>query len=320
MAFFKFRQRGQPQAEPGRRDKPAAAGPQETIDSLRRRARHRLIGAAVLVGVAIVGFPLIFDTQPRPVTVNAPITIPDKDKVAPLGTPEAVSAAASLGEDEEVVTGAPRSAVASAAAPARSQAAERPAAPARDARADANAEARVKAEEAARAQAEQEARAKAAQAKREEEARAAAQARRDDERAQAQSDTQAKREEAARAKREQEARAKREAEQRAKREEAARARALLEGRPAPSADKPAAADAPPSRFIVQVGAFADDAAVREARQKAERAGIKTYTQAVQTSAGKRTRVRAGPFSSREDADKAAAALKKAGLGGAVLSL
>ena len=333
MAFFKFRQRGQPsQPEPargrGRKNEPAAPGPQETIETLRRRARHRLIGAAVLVGLAIIGFPLLFDTQPRPVAVNAPITIPDKDKVAPLRTPDPVPAAASLGEREEMVSGAvaPRggertaSASAAAVAPARRASAEKPAAPTRDARPDAAAaDARAKAEEAARLKAEEAARAKAAQAKREEEAKAA-QARRDDDRSQAQTDAQAKREEAARAKREQEARAKRESELRAKREEAARARALLEGRGTPSADKPAAADAKGGRFIVQVGAFADDSAVREARQKAERAGVKTYTQTVETSAGKRTRVRAGPFSSREDADKAAGALKKAGLGGSVLSL
>ena len=334
MAFFKFRQRGQPQPEPtrgrGRKNEPAAPGPQETIDTLRRRARHRLIGAAVLVGLAIIGFPLRFDTQPRPVAVNAPITIPDKDKVAPLRTPDPVPAAASLGEREEMVSGAlaPRggertasaSASAAAVAPARRASAEKPAAPTRDARPDAAAaDARAMAEEAARLKAEEAARAKAAQAKREEEAKAA-QARRDDDRSQAQTDAQAKREEAARAKREQEARAKRESELRAKREEAARARALLEGRGTPSADKPAAADAKGGRFIVQVGAFADDSAVREARQKAERAGVKTYTQTVETSAGKRTRVRAGPFSSREDADKAAGALKKAGLGGSVLSL
>lgn len=333
MAFFKFRQRGQPsQPEPargrGRKNEPAAPGPQETIETLRRRARHRLIGAAVLVGLAIIGFPLLFDTQPRPVAVNAPITIPDKDKVAPLRTPDPVPAAASLGEREEMVSGAvaPRggertaSASAAAVAPARRASAEKPAAPTRDARPDAAAaDARAKAEEAARLKAEEAARAKAAQAKREEEAKAA-QARRDDDRSQAQTDAQAKREEAARAKREQEARAKRESELRAKREEAARARAVLEGRGTPSADKPAAADAKGGRFIVQVGAFADDSAVREARQKAERAGVKTYTQTVETSAGKRTRVRAGPFSSREDADKAAGALKKAGLGGSVLSL
>ena len=146
MAFFKFRQRGQPsQPEPargrGRKNEPAASGPQETIDTLRRRARPRLIGAAVLVGLAIIGFPLLFDTQPRPVAVNAPITIPDKDKVAPLRTPDPVPAAASLGEREEMVSGAvaPRggertaSASAAAVAPARRASAEKPAAPTRDA-------------------------------------------------------------------------------------------------------------------------------------------------------------------------------------------
>ena len=83
---------------------------------------------------------------------------------------------------------------------------------------------------------------------------------------------------------------------------------------------PAAAATQGGRFIVQVGAFADDAAVREARQKAERAGVRTYTQVVNTKDGKRTRVRVGPFGSREEADKAAATLKKAGLAGAVLAL
>ncbi|WOP16381.1 hypothetical protein [Ottowia sp. SB7-C50] len=105
MAFFKFRQRGQPATEPAGRAsaREPAAGPQETIDSVRRRARHRLVGAAVLVLLAIVGFPLLFDTQPRPVAVNAPITIPDKDKAAPLKMPDALPADASLDDREEVV-------------------------------------------------------------------------------------------------------------------------------------------------------------------------------------------------------------------------
>ena len=109
MAFFKFRQRGQPQPEPRRRGDARAAEPQETIDSMRRRARHRLVGAAVLVLVAVIGFPLLFDTQPRPVVVDAPITIPDKDKLPPLRAPAAdsVPARASLDEREEVVTSGP---------------------------------------------------------------------------------------------------------------------------------------------------------------------------------------------------------------------
>ena len=338
MAFFKFRQRGQPQPEPTGRGRvrgkeAAAAGPQDSIDSMRRRARHRLVGAAVLVLLAIIGFPLLFDTQPRPVAVNAPITIPDKDQVAPLTIPEPVSADASLDEREEVVTSGPaardsKPAAAPLAPPARSQ----PPAAARDPKPDtkpdtaaealakADAAAKAKADEAARAQAQAEARGRReeeARAQRDEERAKAAQARRDEEQARAQA--QARREQDARAKEQQEARAKREAEQRAKREEAARARALLEGR-SPAAAQPAAAATQGGRFIVQVGAFADDAAVREARQKAERAGVRTYTQVVNTKDGKRTRVRVGPFGSREEADKAVATLKKAGLAGAVLAL
>ncbi|MDO5290995.1 MAG: SPOR domain-containing protein, partial [Pseudomonadota bacterium] len=117
-----------------------------------------------------------------------------------------------------------------------------------------------------------------------------------------------------------EAKAKREAEAKAKREEAARARALLEGRGNGNNAASTAASSDKGRFIVQVGAFNDDAAVREARQKAERAGVKTYTQVVQTASGPRTRVRVGPFSTRAEAEKAAATLKKAGLNGAILSL
>jgi DedD protein len=72
--------------------------------------------------------------------------------------------------------------------------------------------------------------------------------------------------------------------------------------------------------VVQVGAFAEAAAVREARGKLEKLGLPSYTQVVETSTGSRTRVRLGPFSSREDADKAAAKAKAAGLAGTVLAL
>ncbi|MDO5625531.1 MAG: SPOR domain-containing protein [Pseudomonadota bacterium] len=326
MAFFKFRQRGQPQPPPepksaGRRRKeePAATGPQETIDTLRRRARHRLLGAAVLVAVAVIGFPLLFDTQPRPVAVNAPITIPDKDHAEPLRVPAAppapLTADASLDEREEVVTAATSSPRDTAAQQAEAEAA------------------RAKQEEVTRAQREQEAKARAdeqARARREADARArqetaAARAKQDDAaaaRAKQEAAARAQREQEAKARADEQARAKREAEARAKREEAARARALLEGRGTAGATSAAAqaGAAQQGRFIVQVGAFADESAVRDARQRAERAGVKTYTQVVQTAAGPRTRVRVGPFGTRAEAEKAAAALKKAGLGGVILSL
>ncbi len=60
------------------------AGDAGSPEGLRRRARRRLIGAAVLVLVGVVVLPLLFDTTPRPVAVDIPIEIPAKDKVAPL--------------------------------------------------------------------------------------------------------------------------------------------------------------------------------------------------------------------------------------------
>ena len=65
---------------------PGAAQP-ESMDVIRRRAKHRLIGAAVLVLIGVVGFPLLFDAQPRPIAVDIPIEIPGKNTVKPLTLP-----------------------------------------------------------------------------------------------------------------------------------------------------------------------------------------------------------------------------------------
>ncbi|MBA2672256.1 MAG: SPOR domain-containing protein, partial [Ramlibacter sp.] len=85
MALFKFRKGG---------DEPMAAGSSqpESVEALRRRARHRLIGAVVLVLAGVAGFPLLFDTQPRPIPVDIPIEIPDRNKVKPLPVPVAPAA------------------------------------------------------------------------------------------------------------------------------------------------------------------------------------------------------------------------------------
>lgn len=320
MAFFKFRQRGQPQPETRRRGgEPAAAGPQESIDSMRRRARHRLLGAAVLVLAAVVGFPLLFDTQPRPVVVDAPITIPDKDQVPPLRSrAEQGSAAARAGSDRrERGAAAPAADGADQAGDAAAQRAPESAPAAADtpaARPAARPEADTRAaEEAARTR-------RAAEERAQREQEAEARARREQEaQARREQEAQAKRQQEAKARQEQEARARREAEERARREEAARARALLEGRSSAAAATPKAG-ADGGRFIVQIGAFADADAARQVRQRAERAGVKTYTQVVDTAQGKRTRVRVGPYSSRAEAEQAAAVLKKAGLSGSILSL
>jgi len=69
-----------------------------------------------------------------------------------------------------------------------------------------------------------------------------------------------------------------------------------------------------------VGAFADAQRAREVRLKLERAGLKTYTHVAETSEGKRIRVRLGPFSTRAEAEKAAAKAKSLGLQAAILTL
>jgi DedD protein len=72
--------------------------------------------------------------------------------------------------------------------------------------------------------------------------------------------------------------------------------------------------------VVQVGAFADLAKAKEARAKLEHAGIKTYTQDVDTKDGKRTRVRVGPFATKEEAEKTAEKIRKLNLQATVLKL
>jgi len=132
MPFFNFRRGGAntaPNAGP-------AAQP-ESVEVMRKRAKHRLIGSAVLVLIGVVGFPLLFDTQPRPIPVDIPIEIPGKATVKPLAVPaaptatapapaatpaptpaapaEKVAAAASLAPKEEILLSKP---AAAASAPA----------------------------------------------------------------------------------------------------------------------------------------------------------------------------------------------------------
>lgn len=81
-----------------------------------------------------------------------------------------------------------------------------------------------------------------------------------------------------------------------------------------------AAQASAPRFVVQVGAFNEVQRMRDARTKVESLGYKTYITEVDTATGKRTRVRLGPFSSRDDAETAAAKVKTVGLPANILEL
>ena len=71
-------------------------------------------------------------------------------------------------------------------------------------------------------------------------------------------------------------------------------------------------------FVVQVAALSDAGRVKQLQKKMAGAGVKTYTEVVSTKGGQITRVRAGPYPTREAAEKARAQLKKAGLDGKVV--
>jgi len=78
------------QADSSRGAAPPPASVADSSDAVQRartRARQRLIGAAVLLGIGIVGFPLVFETQPRPIPVNIPIETPAKDGAPALTMP-----------------------------------------------------------------------------------------------------------------------------------------------------------------------------------------------------------------------------------------
>ena len=277
MAFFKFRKDGAEPAAPA----PAA----ESLEAMRKRARHRLIGAAALVLIGVIGFPLLFDSQPRPIDVDIVINIPEKNKVAPLAaTPSVVAASQAEAppppppapqpvEKETLVTPVPVEkmivpAVTAAPDKATAKAGTQTPAPA-ETKPDAKATAKTDTKTDIKSDAKPAVKADAKPID-------------------SKSTT-----------------------------EAAKAQTLLEGKePAPAP----AASAPALRYVVQVGAFAEAQKAKEARQILEKAGISTYAQVADTKEGRRTRVRVGPFTNKADVDKAIEKIKALNLPTQVLTL
>ncbi len=80
-------------------DRPAAvSGDEAAVQLARTRARQRLVGALVLLGVGVLVFPLVFETAPRPLATDTPIRLAQRDggTVQPAPTAGAVAPAASL--------------------------------------------------------------------------------------------------------------------------------------------------------------------------------------------------------------------------------
>jgi DedD protein len=257
-----------PDGGPGTSGATPGPGAADEIEVARLRARRRLIGALVLLIVGVIAFPLVFETQPRPIAANTPVDGGSRDVIAaaPAGRPVAAAesappppaAPASTPAAAPVAT-APERAAAPAPTPAPSPA---PAPPPAVAAPPAASPVPAPASAVAASPAPKPAPAPASAAA-----------------------------------------------------DGARAKALLEGAPT----DPAAA-AGSGRFVVQVGAYAATAPMREVRAKVEKLGLKTYTQVIENADGKRTRLRVGPFGTRAEAEAAAAKLKEAGLPGNLLTL
>lgn len=73
-------------------------------------------------------------------------------------------------------------------------------------------------------------------------------------------------------------------------------------------------------FAVQVGAFRDEAHLQQVRQKLTAAGVVHYTERIDSGGAPVTRLRAGPFATREAAESARATLHQAALEGQVVPL
>lgn len=240
MALLKFLRRTDEQRESAA----ASATPAEQVEQARRQARRRLIGAVILLGIGVIGFPLIFQTQPRPIPVDIAIEIPRRDAAPPLaapGSPAAMgkapaTASTAAAEPPAELVRAPERATATAPASA-------PAAPKPTVAVEVEVAPPVTAPAGA---------------------------------------------------------------------DGAKAEGVQEKDKEKDKDK--------GRFIVQAGSYTEAEAVREVRSKLERMGLKTYTQAVVIDGVTRTRVRVGPYTSRQEAVEVQNKVKAAGIQASLLSL
>jgi len=90
------------------------------------------------------------------------------------------------------------------------------------------------------------------------------------------------------------------------------------GNGAPSTAKPQSAQAAGGEsYILQLGVFASAENVRKVQARVKALGYSVYTEPMEGAPAGRTRVRAGPFASREAAEKARGRLQQAGLAGIV---
>lgn len=316
----------------------------------KKRARHRLVGAICLCILAAIIVPLVLESEPRPRDHELPIelAVPARDDAAAPdahadaathapGTPAATAPLASAGNAANA--GRPGGAIASGqignlGGQDRGPGAAAPPPQAPDASAESRSAVKtvtpgvgVEASKAEPPRAES-----ASQAARQEAARQAA-ARQDAAKQDSAKQDSAKQGSASAS----EAAKTADAAKAAKAAEAKAAPAkppLAPEKPAARKDEPdvlarlieraddgaAAGKAASRRFLVQIGAYSNVQSAKTASDRAVQLGLRPFQETVKTAQGDWIRVRIGPFSTRQDAERAQQDLKRAGVTAAIIAL
>ncbi|WP_374353667.1 SPOR domain-containing protein [Chitinimonas sp.] len=84
------------------------------------------------------------------------------------------------------------------------------------------------------------------------------------------------------------------------------------------AAKPTPAHEASSHFYLQIGAFADAGKAQSLQEKAQAAGVSVQAEPVKTDKGSLTRLRAGPYASRDAAEKAHSKLQSGGVNSTIV--
>jgi DedD protein len=297
-------------ADAGGRGAGADDEPLDPVLPEKKRARRRLVGAVALVLAMIIGLPMILDSEPKPMADDIAIQIPSRDKppvIAPAASAAATAAstsavpvAASLDPREQVVAMPP---VATGTAGAKPPAASIPASDAtpKNGKPDAKPESKPEAKP---------------DAKPPEPVRNAVgdkqESKPDSKPADKTGDKQV-------------AKLEHKQDQKTEQKDEARAAAILDGKDvdAKQAGEKKAENKAENRagkFIVQVAALTSKEKITELQGKLSEAGFKPMLQTVPTDAGVTTRVRVGPFASKDEAQSAMSKLDKLGLHGKLLPL
>lgn len=275
----------------------------------KKRARRRLIGAVALVLAAVIGLPMVFDSEPKQTAPQIAIEIPSKDELLPKSplvnsptTEPSKNLNQSIDQSEEVIQ--------AVTAPVQSA---KPDATSSDTRQVVGVDSQAKTVVAANGK-QVDKKVDVTTATNANTATAANKV----------VATQPPTKPALENNKKPEVKAEPKKENQ---DDAAKALALLEGRAVP--EELAKADAkndskgnkldnPAGSFVIQVAALNSAAKIKELQAKLKSANINSYTQKVITKNGEVSRIRVGPFANKAEAEKMRARLVKIGLSGSLI--